>query len=86
MSAQDPSVTAIGAAIESSADGRWGVWLSDTGWWWAARTRALTAYELSAGCVPYIHADDSHELAERIREQDHLCPDAAIHDDPYKTT
>jgi hypothetical protein len=74
MSDQDPSVTAIVAAIESAAGGRWGVWRSDTGWWWAARTRTLAARELSAGCVQYLHADNPQELFERIGEQDRLCP------------
>lgn len=74
MSDQDPSVTAIVAAIESAAGGRWGVWRSDSGWWWAARTRTLTARELSAGCVQYLHADNPQELFERIGEQDRLCP------------
>lgn len=75
MSDQDPSVTAIVAAIESAAAGRWGVWRSDTGWWWAARTRTLTARELSARCLQYIHADNPQELVECIREQDRLCAD-----------
>lgn len=73
MSDQDPSVAATIAATESSAGGRWGVWLSDTGWWWTARTRTLTARELGAGCLPYIHDDSLQELAARIREQDSLC-------------
>jgi hypothetical protein len=72
MSDQDPSVTAIVTAIECAASGRWAAWLSDTGWWWAARTEPLTAREISAGCLPHIHADNPDELTERIREQDRL--------------
>jgi hypothetical protein len=72
MSDEDPSVGATVAAIEAAFVGRWGVWLSDTGWWWATRTRALTAEELSAGCVPFIHADNPDELTERIRQQERL--------------
>ena len=66
------SLTATTAAIEAAFDGRWGVWLSDTGWWWAARTHALTAEELTTGCVPFIHADNPDELTERIRQQHEL--------------
>lgn len=72
MSEQRPSLAAAIAAIESAFDGRWGVWLSDTGWWWATRAEALTAAELAAGCVPFIHADNPDELSERIRQQDEL--------------
>jgi hypothetical protein len=74
MTDQDPSVTAAIAAIESATGGRWGVWLSDTGWWWATRTRALTPVEVSAGCLPHVHADNPQELAGIIRQQDNLCP------------
>lgn len=70
MTDSDLSVTAIVAAIE--ANGRWGAWQSDTGWWWAARAAALTADEAAAGCVPHVHADTAHELLDRVREQDRL--------------
>jgi hypothetical protein len=74
MSDEDPSVSATVAAIEAAFSGRWGVWLSDTGWWWATRTRALTNEEVSAGCAPHIHADNPDELTERIRQQERLAP------------
>jgi hypothetical protein len=74
MSDDEPSVNAAVAAIEAMFTGRWGVWLSDTGWWWATRTHALTADELSAGCVPFIHADNPDELTERIHQEEHLAP------------
>jgi|GEM_PF-987503 len=64
--------TATAEAIEANFGGRWGVWLSDTGRWWAARTGALTSAQLNAGCVPYIQADTPDELTERIGEQDRL--------------
>ena len=70
MTDSDHSLVAIVAAIE--ADGRWGVWESDTGWWWAARTGALTASEIAAGCVPFVHAHNLKELSERAQEQDRL--------------
>lgn len=77
MSDQDPSVTATVAEIEAAAAGRWIAWLSDTDWWWASRTRTLTALELSAGCTQYIHADNPRELSERVRHQDVLYPNTS---------
>jgi hypothetical protein len=74
MSDENPSVNATVAAIEAAFPGRWGVWLSDTGWWWATRTRALTSQEVSAGCTPHIHADNPDELTERIHQQERLAP------------
>lgn len=70
MNDQDASLSAAVAAIEASFDGRWAVWLSDTGWWWATRTSALTAAETSAGWVPHLQASSLDELVERIRQQD----------------
>jgi serine/threonine-protein kinase RsbW len=72
MSEQPPTVTATVEALEAATNGRWGIWLSDTGWWWAARTQTLAAAELAAGCLHFIHADNPDELAERIRQQDQL--------------
>jgi hypothetical protein len=74
MSGEHANVTATVAAIETAFSGRWGVWLSDTGWWWATRTHALTANELSAGCAPFIQADNPDELTERIRQQERIRP------------
>lgn len=72
MSEQPTAVTETVEALEAAVGGRWGVWLSDTGWWWAARTQTLTAAELAAGCLHFIHADNPDELAESIRQQDQL--------------
>lgn len=69
-----PDISLTEAAIERAFDGRWGVWRSDTGMWWATRTEALTSEQLSAGCVPHVHADTPDELAECIRQQDELTP------------
>jgi hypothetical protein len=69
---ENANLAATVAAIEMAFDGRWGVWLSETGWWWAARTRALTARQLAVGCVPFVQADNPGELTERIRQQDRL--------------
>ena len=52
--------------LEAAFGGRWGIWLSDTGRWWAARRTALSSAELSAGCVPFLRADGPAQLAERI--------------------
>jgi len=83
---QDPAITATVTAIEAAFADRWGVWVSDTGWWWATRTRALTADELAAGCVPHLHADNPDELTERIRHQEHLHPAQAAGPDAAERT
>ena len=72
MSEQDTGRAATTEAIEAAFGGRWRAWLSDTGQWWAARTRTLTAQESSAGCIPHLRADDPDELIARIREQESL--------------
>jgi hypothetical protein len=56
-------------SLDAAFGGRWGIWLSDTGRWWAARRAALSAAELAAGCVPFVRADSPDQLAERIRDQ-----------------
>jgi hypothetical protein len=73
MDHTQPSITSTAEALENMFGGRWGVWLSDTGRWWASRRDALTAAELGEGCVPFIRADTTDELAERIQEQEELC-------------
>lgn len=64
-------------AIEAAFSGRWGVWLSDTGWWWAARCEPLNTAALGAGCVPFLRAQTSAGLAERIQDQEDLYTRAA---------
>lgn len=58
--------------LEAAFGGRWGVWLSDSGYWWAARRAALSPAELSAGCIPFLRAEAPAQLAERIRAQEEL--------------
>jgi hypothetical protein len=72
MDESDSTVAAIAAGIEAEFDGRWGAWLSDTGQWWAARTQALSAEDLAAGCVPYLQAGSPDELRARIRDEEAL--------------
>jgi hypothetical protein len=56
--------------LDAAFGGRWGIWLSDTGRWWAARRAALSAAELAAGCVPFVRADRPDQLADRIQAQE----------------
>lgn len=65
-----PTVATIIAAIEAEFGNRWGVWESDTAKWWAARHRALTTDEITAGCVPFLQADTPDELRQRIRDEE----------------
>jgi hypothetical protein len=62
--------------LETAFGGRWSIWLSDTGRWWAARRTALSGAELSAGCVPFLRADGPSQLAERIRGQEEVSSQA----------
>jgi hypothetical protein len=58
--------------LDDAFGGHWGIWLSDTGRWWAARRTPLTPAELAAGCVPFVRADTADQLAERIQSQDEI--------------
>jgi hypothetical protein len=84
MNKQDAGLTGTIAAIEAACGLRWGVWLSDTGWWWATRNRTLTAEQLSAGCAQHLQAHSPGELAERIRQQDSITPVANPAHDPQE--
>lgn len=50
----------------------WRGWTSQTGRWWAIRDTVLTAGQVSAGCLPLLHAEDREHLVTRIREQETL--------------
>jgi hypothetical protein len=65
-------ITFSAEAIEATFGGRWRVWLSDTGWWWAARCQPLNLAALGAGCVPFLRAQSPAALAERIQDQEDL--------------
>jgi len=62
--------------LEAAFGGRWGMWLSDSGRWWAARRSALSSAELSAGCVPFLRGDGPSQLAERIQAQEEMAGQA----------
>lgn len=70
----NPTVAATVAAIETEFGNRWGVWLSDTGQWWAARRQGLTAAQQAAGCVPYLQASDPDALRHQIADEEALTP------------
>jgi len=72
MSISDPASADTALAIEAAFGLRWGVWLSDTGTWWAARTQPLTSPQINASCQPYVRAGTPDELTEAIREQESL--------------
>jgi hypothetical protein len=70
-------ITSSAEAIEAAFGGRWGVWLSDTGWWWAARCEPLNLAALGADCVPFLRAQTLAALAEHIQDQEDLHTRAA---------
>jgi hypothetical protein len=70
-------ITSSAEAIEAAFGGLWGVWLSDSGWWWAARREPLNLAALGAGCVPFLRAQTPAGLAERIQDQEDLHTRAA---------
>ena len=72
MNDQQPASPPTAETLETAFGGRWGIWLSDTGRWWATRRAALTAAELTAGCVPYLRAETEARLAEHIQAQEEL--------------
>ena len=72
----DPCHSDITAELESAFGDRWGIWVSDTGRWWASRRQALTATQVGAGCKPFIHAGTAEELAGHLSDQTQLEPAA----------
>jgi hypothetical protein len=80
------SIAEISDGIENAFGGRWGVWCSDTGCWWASRRHTLSAAQLTAGCVPFLRAADPDQLANCIAAQDDLeaqagLVNATVHDE-----
>jgi hypothetical protein len=72
MDKTQAGITPSAEAIEAAFGGRWRAWLSDTGWWWAARCELLNAADLGAGCVPFLRAQTQAGLIERIHDQEDL--------------
>jgi len=67
------AVTGVTAeAIETALGGRWGIWLSGTGRWWAARREEPSASRLDAAGVLLVRADDPDQLRTRIQEHEAL--------------
>jgi hypothetical protein len=66
------SAAVTAEAIESALGGRWGIWLSGTGRWWASRRVEPSASGLAAVGVLLVRADDPDQLRTRIREQEAL--------------
>jgi len=50
----------------------WGVWISDTGNWWASPRGALTLAQITAGCTPFLRADTADGLRSDLRDQEAL--------------
>jgi hypothetical protein len=48
----------------------WTLWVSGTGRLWASRRDALTAAEIAAGCVAFLHADSPGALAGQLCTQE----------------
>jgi hypothetical protein len=42
--------------------------------WWASRPDELSAADLAAGCVPFLHADSPEALAAQLLAQEALRP------------
>jgi hypothetical protein len=70
MNAAQANSDHTAAAIEAVFGGRWRVWQSDTGRWWAALTNPLTAADLTAGCVPFLCSHNPDELTRLIHAQE----------------
>lgn len=54
----------------------WGVWVSDTGAWWASLRSTLTLDQIAAGCTPFIRADDDAELVRMLADRERLMVEA----------
>ena len=55
-------------AIEAEFGGRWGIWLSGTGRWWAVLHEERSA--AGPGAVLPVRADDPDQLKARIQQRE----------------
>ncbi len=67
-----PALPHPGAAVLSDEFPRWTLWVSGTCRLWASRRDALTAADVAAGCVAFLHADGPGALAVQLRVQEAL--------------
>ena len=67
-----PAVPHPGAAALSDEFPGWTLWVSGTGRLWASRRGALTAADVAAGCVAFLHADTHGAMAGQFRAQEAL--------------
>jgi len=67
-----PALPHPGAAALGNEFPRWTLWVSGTGRLWASRRDTLTAADLAAGCVAFVHADGPDALAGQLRVQETL--------------
>jgi hypothetical protein len=51
---------------------RWSIWVSHTGYWWAALRKELAAVQRRAGCLSHLRASDYAELVDLLTEQEDL--------------
>jgi hypothetical protein len=73
MTRSDTGDTATDKAVVARLEAEhldWGVWVSDTGRWWASRRRQLNATEQAAGKALFLRADGAPALAELLAEQE----------------
>lgn len=70
---EDQQITEIESAFPA-----WAVWVSDTGNWWASLRDSLTMDQLTAGCTPFVRADDDAELVRLLVEREALMSEAAV--------
>jgi hypothetical protein len=85
MSDQQSESTAVARELESAFGDRWGIWLSETGRWWASRRTPITGAGLSAGCVPHLRADTPEQLTQHINAQEELSARASHYQSSRRT-
>jgi hypothetical protein len=80
-----PAVPHPGAAALSDEFPGWTLWVSGTGRLRASRRDTLTAADVAAGCVAFLHADRPGALAGQLRQQEALQHGAGLADRIFET-